>query len=588
MVVRFSASGQVLWEKMYRGTEILGFNKVVPIPTGGFFLLGNLYNVTDPGVLIARCNEEGTLLWSKKFIRGNEYEFLFDGVSLNNEDVMVATYISDSVVAGQIILTRFDGNGAIIGQTMVSNGLGMSPIGIGWIGSDTLALAAVSSPVLFPPVDSDLILATFTKEGNLIGNIAFGSDKQDFGIDAIFRDGEAIFCGLTDSSATGIGQRAFLSKANPRFSCCRKSTQLNQMPPMNSLIAVDYPLIPTQNTIKQQLSVSMTDIQLVESISCQSLEETDFLPQDTSICIGEEIEIFPKFNIPGEFLWSTGANTSSIFVTEPGTYSLQINSECGLNTDTIMVGSKGSIPILMASSDTSICSGTSARLFASGGNSYSWKDVNGTILSNTAELQTAPDSSMIFSVIVANGDCSDTAFVAVTVRTPPIVVLSLKDTLVSQGVSLTLAAAGAVSYFWEPVTGLSCSDCPSPQLTAKETAVYVVTGIDSSGCWGIDSVVVRVKKPCPIFIPTIFAPGENTGFENDIFRVYASDISTEGFLLQVYSRWGELVFQTQDPYLFWDGKYRGRPASAGVYTYQVEMITCEGIVRKVGDITLVR
>ncbi len=588
LVVRFAASGQVVWEKMYNVPELLVFNKVVPIPTGGFFLLGDTYDFADRGVLIVRCDENGDILWSKEYDRTSVYENILDGIYLGNDELLLATYASDTLIGGQTILTRLQVNGMIISQTTVSNSLGMAPIGLGWLGNDTIALAAVSTPVLFPPVDGDLILATFSTEGQLIGSIAFGSDKQDFGFSAIFRGGEAIICGLTDSSTTGTAQRAFISKANPRFSCCRKSVQLEQVPISDVPSLLDYPLELTQNTVKQSLTDLMTEVQLVETTSCQSFEETNFLTRDTSICVGASIELRPEFPITGSYLWNTGASTPSITVTEPGDYFLQINNECGLIIDTTKVRSAGTVPLISVTSDTTFCAGTTVRLSASGGSKNTWFDPFGTQLSESTELLVAPDSSTVVSVIVTTGDCSDTASVSLTVLAPPIVQAEFQDTLVPQGNGLLLSAFGAISYEWEPSAGLSCSACSNPSLIADENSVYVVTGINSEGCEGRDTVFINVKKPCLVYVPTVFAPREDSSSGNELFKVYGTEIQSEGFLLQVYSRWGELVFQTQDPAEYWDGQFRGRPASPGVYVYQVEMNACDETIRKIGDVTLVR
>ncbi len=587
MVARFSPTGQVLWEKMYDAPELLVFNKVVPLPTGGFFLLGDTYDFMNRGILIVRCADDGSILWSREYGRTTLDESIIDGIHLGNDEIMVSTYLSDTIIGGTTALLRLDGSGAITGQTLISNAQGMAPIGLGLIGNDTVALAALSTPILFPPVDGDLILATFTKDGDLAGGLAFGSDKQDFGLDVIFRDGEAIFCGLTDSSLTGIAQRAIISKANPRFSCCRKSVQLDILPPSDIPVAVDYPLTLTQNTVKTVLTISMSDVQLAETVSCQSFEETDILPADTAICIGNGFELQPEFSVPGVYQWSTGANTPAIFVDTPGEYALTLNSECGLFTDTIQVSAKGTLPDITVSPDTAICAGTNAILSASGGNSYAWQDGAGAVLSSNTALVAAPDSAVVYSVIVSIGDCSDTASVAVTVLSPPIVTAA-PDTLVPQGTVLNLNASGAESYVWTPATGLSCTACPDPVLIADETAVYVVTGYDVNGCSDADSLQIDVKKPCPFYIPNIFAPGNALGLDNDRFLIYGSDIRPQGFLLRIYSRWGELVFQSEDASAYWDGQAGDREAAPGVYTYYLEMNTCNGLVRKSGDITLIR
>jgi gliding motility-associated-like protein len=590
MIARFSATGQVLWEKMYSAGELLALNRIVPVQSGGFFLLGDIYDFNKRGILIVRCSDNGNIIWSREYSRPDEEEVAIDGIPLDNDEMMVVSYLySDniSVTTGRTCLLRLNANGAILGQTLINNEQGMAPVAIGKIGNDTLALAAVSTPVVFPPTDVDLIISTLTTDGNLTGSIAFGSDEQDYGYDAIFRNGEVIFCGLTDSSNTGIAQRGIISKANPRFSCCRKSVQVNILPPSSIPVPLDYELVPSQNTVKQNITDIMNATLLQESTVCQSFEGMAVLPADTAICTGETLVLKPVFDIPGTILWNTGANTPGISVTVPGEYSVTVNSECGLLRDTVLVTSKGTTPDIEVSSDTTICKGTIALLSASGGNSYSWLDKSGSVLSDKPNLATVPDESGVFTAVVSIGECSDSAQVFVTVLTPP-VVSAVPDTLVSEGKPVVLNASGAQTYSWQPSSGLSCTDCPNPVLIAQESITYTVTGLDSDGCADSASVTVTVKKPCPFYIPNIFAPGSETGTGNDIFRVFGADIRPEGYLLRIYSRWGELVFESEDASAHWDGLFSGRPAPAGIYTYQIEMNTCDGTVQKSGDITLIR
>jgi gliding motility-associated-like protein len=166
------------------------------------------------------------------------------------------------------------------------------------------------------------------------------------------------------------------------------------------------------------------------------------------------------------------------------------------------------------------------------------------------------------------------------------VVYAGPDLLTPEGGPVALGATGAESYQWQPPTGLTCTDCPNPVATNNETVTYIVTGYDAEGCSDTASVTVTVKKPCPFYIPNIFAPGNST--ENSFFRVYGAEIRPDGYLLRIYSRWGELVFQSNDATEPWDGLADGQPAQPGVYTWQLEMNTCDGLVRKSGDITLVR
>lgn len=231
MLARFSDTGQLLWEKMFDASEFLAYSEVVPLPSGGFLILGGTYALTDRGILVARFSGNGDLLWSKEYTQPGESHYVQDGIPVGNDEIMVATYrtLDFSINSGTNLL-RIGLNGEIKGQTLISNADGLAPVGIGMIGPDTLALAGMTTPIVFPATDGNLVIATLTKTGNLTGNITFGSDSQEMVADVIFGNDELIFCGLTDTTITGVARQPFISRANPRYSCCRKSFQVFQLP----------------------------------------------------------------------------------------------------------------------------------------------------------------------------------------------------------------------------------------------------------------------------------------------------------------------------------------------------------------------
>ena len=61
------------------------------------------------------------------------------------------------------------------------------------------------------------------------------------------------------------------------------------------------------------------------------------------------------------------------------------------------------------------------------------------------------------------------------------------------------------------------------------------------------------------------------------------------FNIRIFSRWGELVYESSDIEACWDGTYKGQPCMPGVYTYYCK-IACEGHQNATfkGDVTLIR
>ncbi|GCD77249.1 hypothetical protein JCM31826_07310 [Thermaurantimonas aggregans] len=68
-----------------------------------------------------------------------------------------------------------------------------------------------------------------------------------------------------------------------------------------------------------------------------------------------------------------------------------------------------------------------------------------------------------------------------------------------------------------------------------------------------------------LYIPNAFTP--NGDGRNDCFQVVGDNLSS--YQIQIFSRWGELVYQSDDVSQCWDGTHRGRPVPDGVYLYVI-------------------
>ncbi|HTQ66149.1 MAG TPA: gliding motility-associated C-terminal domain-containing protein, partial [Puia sp.] len=58
---------------------------------------------------------------------------------------------------------------------------------------------------------------------------------------------------------------------------------------------------------------------------------------------------------------------------------------------------------------------------------------------------------------------------------------------------------------------------------------------------------------------------------------------------RIYNRYGQLVFESNDPNMGWDGNFKGNPQPMGVYAYTLTAIFFDGTrTTRTGDITLIR
>ena len=142
-------------------------------------------------------------------------------------------------------------------------------------------------------------------------------------------------------------------------------------------------------------------------------------------------------------------------------------------------------------------------------------------------------------------------------------------------------------FSWSPQEGLSCYDCPTPIIHPTTTRKYFMTNYDDYGCQVFDSVIVFVENSYYAGIPNIFSPnGDNN---NDVLWVRGNGIADDGFVMRIWNRYGELVFESYDQNKGWNGNFKGAPSPMGAYTYFVKVTFLDGTVDEMkGNVTIVR
>jgi gliding motility-associated-like protein len=141
-----------------------------------------------------------------------------------------------------------------------------------------------------------------------------------------------------------------------------------------------------------------------------------------------------------------------------------------------------------------------------------------------------------------------------------------------------------ISYLWDFGDG-SVSGEMNPVHQYNEEGTYDVT-IHLVNDYGCETTInlplyIKVNKLVRIFVPTAFTP--NGDGRNDYFEVYTTLITD--FHIDIFDRWGKLVYATDDMAFKWDGN--GQPEDA--YTYVINATEWSGEkVRKVGTITIIR
>ncbi len=165
--------------------------------------------------------------------------------------------------------------------------------------------------------------------------------------------------------------------------------------------------------------------------------------------------------------------------------------------------------------------------------------------------------------------------------------INLGDSVRLDGAEEELAGGtGAIS--WTPAGSLSCSDCTAPFAAPFTNTAYTVSYVTPEMCTVTDSVFVLVDRSPRIYVPNAFSPNDDGN--NDVFRIFIPDRVATLTEFMIFDRWGELIWEKDNRRDgAWDGTFRGKPLSVGVYVYAAKVrLADDTILPLKGSVTLVR
>ena len=216
--------------------------------------------------------------------------------------------------------------------------------------------------------------------------------------------------------------------------------------------------------------------------------------------------------------------------------------------------------------------------------SYAWTD-DVSILSPLTDsaVIVQPDAPTLLTVLLTNQiGCSRFDTVALDMPTGEYSAQASASPLtIDLGESSTLSVTSPnniVQWSWLPTDSLTAPNAMSTEAWPTQTTLYTVVGIDSLGCRVSDTITVEVLRfggcePSSVYVPTAFSPNGD-GF-NDVLYVRSNTLTEVYF--EVYSRWGERVFATDDLTQGWDGTYKGEPLPPAVFGYQLRGLCIDGL-----------
>ncbi len=144
-----------------------------------------------------------------------------------------------------------------------------------------------------------------------------------------------------------------------------------------------------------------------------------------------------------------------------------------------------------------------------------------------------------------------------------------RDTIISPGQPLQLQASGGDEYVWAPAGVLNDPAIPNPVAIIQQDTRFTVTATTVLGCPTTDDIFVKVLKGPAFYVPNAFTP--NGDGRNDRFRFLPVGMRTIHYF-RIYNRYGQLVYNSTDPQVGWDGRVNGKMQPSGAYVWMLSGI----------------
>jgi gliding motility-associated-like protein len=242
--------------------------------------------------------------------------------------------------------------------------------------------------------------------------------------------------------------------------------------------------------------------------------------------------------------------------------------------------------------DTTVCAGASFTLRASANNSattYAWTPATGLGTPTAAVTTATASANTTYTVTATLNGCVKTASANVTVRPNPTVNAGPDQTILV-GEEVTLSGTSSIlprTITWAPAINVVNPNILVTTARPSQTTNYTLTVVEANtGCSASDNMVVTVIPYC-VKAMNAFTP--NGDGINDRWMLTTSDQCTRNITVNVYNRYGHLVYSNPNYSNTWEGTINGKPLPDGTYYYSVKYTLINGrIIEQKGDVTILR
>jgi gliding motility-associated-like protein len=240
------------------------------------------------------------------------------------------------------------------------------------------------------------------------------------------------------------------------------------------------------------------------------------------------------------------------------------------------------------------------RAHTAGGDTYLWDFGDGTTSTNQNPTHTYDKDScytISLKVTSANGCVLTTTlsdYICIFPSPKAAFTASTYEiTNIYNEVFFTNKSQNATKYDWYfgDETGHSTLTNPkysyNPEIIRNYSVMLVAK--NEYGCTDTARVTIKMQEDVIFYVPNTFTP-DGDEFNNVFKPVIAKGYDAFDYEMLVFDRWGEIIFETHDTQIGWDGTYQGKICQDGTYVWKIKIKKRDTVekIEKIGHITLLR
>lgn len=348
------------------------------------------------------------------------------------------------------------------------------------------------------------------------------------------------------------------------------------------------------------VQVSMLGCSVTDTIEVTEGSISVTLPQDTLLCDGASLTLNAQ-NPGSNYLWQDNSTNQTLAVTQAGTYWVEVTEGICQAWDTVVVDFYSPVPMFSVA-DTTGCQPfttmfTDLSTTPHGTiTNWHWDFGDGTTSNdqNPAHEYTVSGNYTVTLTVASSDGClsSYSRVVEIEVYPQPLAGFFFTPIKPEPGdeISFDDNSTHAVDWLWVFGDGDS-STTQNPYHIYENPGNYAITLHVSTehGCTDSVQMYLEIKEELIFYIPNAFTP-DGDEFNNTFFPVFTSGFDPTDYHLSIYNRWGEIIFESFNHEVGWDGTYGGKLVADNTFTWKIEFgdINDDSRHKVVGHVTILR